>query len=402
MGGKVTALDVRMAAALAGGVPNVAEFCRVQGISRETFYKWRRRFAAEGLAGLEERSRRPLRSPGSTPAAVEELIVRLRGELAAEGLDCGPQSIGWRLAAELGAAAPSRATIARVLTRRGLVARQPRKRPRASLHRFAAARVNEMWQSDWTAWALADGTAVAIAGTLDDCSRYCLALRAAAGDATAALVWDVMLAGIGELGVPARSLTDNGLVYSGRRRGVTAAFEANLRALGVTPISSSPYHPQTCGKIERFWQTLKRWLAARPRAHDLDALARQLEEFRDHYNHRRPHRSLHGATPAAVAATTARARPAASPLPAPVTVTDATVAPNGVLPVGRYLINVGSPWIGHRLTAVTDGDHITVFAGTTLVRDLTADPAKTYQRAAAPNQRRGHREPMPPSLSAMS
>ena len=159
MGGKVTAVDVRMAAALAGGVPNVAEFCRVQGISRETFYKWRRRFAAEGLAGLEERSRRPLRSPGATPAAVEELVVRLRGELAAEGLDCGPQSICWRLTAELGAAAPSRATVARVLTRRGLVTRQPRKRPRASLHRFAAARVNEMWQSDWTAWTLADGTA---------------------------------------------------------------------------------------------------------------------------------------------------------------------------------------------------------------------------------------------------
>ena len=111
---------------------------------------------------------------------------------------------------------------------------------------------------------LADGTAVAIAGTLDDHSRYLAGLQAGPGAGTAELVWAVMLAGIAECGIPSMSLTDNGIVYTGRLRGYESAFETNLRALGVRTINSAPYHPQTCGKIERFWQTLKKWLRARP------------------------------------------------------------------------------------------------------------------------------------------
>ena len=106
--------------------------------------------------------------------------------------------------------------------------------------------------------------AAAIAGTLDDHSRYLPALRAASGQGTAELVWSVMLAGITECGIPSMSLTDNGMVYTGRLHAFEAAFETNLRALGTHTINSTPSHPQTCGKIERFWQTLKKWLRARP------------------------------------------------------------------------------------------------------------------------------------------
>jgi transposase-like protein len=93
MAQKVTAMDIRMAAALAGQVDNVAEFCRSSKISRETFYKWRRRFNEDGIEGLQEQSRRPLTSPGQTSAEVEDLIV-LRRE---DGRDHGPQSIVWTL-----------------------------------------------------------------------------------------------------------------------------------------------------------------------------------------------------------------------------------------------------------------------------------------------------------------
>ncbi|MGB0972607.1 MAG: helix-turn-helix domain-containing protein, partial [Mycobacterium sp.] len=92
MAQKVTAMDIRMAAALVGQVQNVSAFCREKKISRETFYKFRSRFAEEGLDGLQERSRRPLCSPGQTPAEVEQLVLRRREQLLEQGLDHGPQS----------------------------------------------------------------------------------------------------------------------------------------------------------------------------------------------------------------------------------------------------------------------------------------------------------------------
>src|SRR3569832_1257209 len=154
MAGTAAPMDVRMAAACAGAVEDVAAFCRGRGISRKTFYKWRARFAAEGVDGLVERSRRSQRSPGATPAAVEDEVVAVRKELAGDGAVNGPESIRLVLLAR-GRRAPSRATSARVLVRRGLVVPAPRRRPRSSLHRFVYARPNECWQSDWTSWSLA-------------------------------------------------------------------------------------------------------------------------------------------------------------------------------------------------------------------------------------------------------
>lgn len=90
---KVTAMDVRMAAALAQGVGDVAEFCRVQGISRQTYYKWKKRFETEGLDGLRDRSRRPGSVPLATPVEVEDAIVRARKELADGGEFNGPLTI---------------------------------------------------------------------------------------------------------------------------------------------------------------------------------------------------------------------------------------------------------------------------------------------------------------------
>ncbi|BDD96619.1 helix-turn-helix domain-containing protein [Mycolicibacterium fortuitum] len=93
-------MDIRAATALAGQVQNVAGFCREQGISRTTFYKFRRRFLDEGLAGLQEHSRRPLTFPGQTSAEVEEVVLRKRKQLLEAGADYGPQSIVWALQRE--------------------------------------------------------------------------------------------------------------------------------------------------------------------------------------------------------------------------------------------------------------------------------------------------------------
>jgi transposase InsO family protein len=396
MAQKVTAMDIRMAAALAGQVQNVAAFCRENGISRETFYKYRRRFGDEGLEGLQERSRRPLTFPGQTSAEVEELVLRCRKDLLKQGLDHGPQSIQWTLHGQGHAGVPSRATIWRILTRHGAITPQPRKRPKSATKRFTFARPNECWQSDWTEWRLADGTAVAIAGTLDDHSRYLVGLAAAVGAGTGALVWSVMLAGITECGVPSMSLTDNGFIYTGKWRGFEAAFEANLRALGTKTINSKPFHPQTCGKIERFWQTLKKWLSAQDPAATIGELNDQLARFRDHYNQRRPHRALRGATPAIAFAATAKARPSERPLPAMVLVSRHTVNENsGELLVPPYRVCVGRRWAGHQCDAIRDGDHITIFSGTTLVREFTADPTLRRQPGDKSSRTYRTREPKP-------
>ena len=385
MAGTVAPMDVRMATACAGAVGDVTAFCRAQGISRKTFYKWRRRFAALGVEGLQEVSRRPRRSPGATSAELEDAIVARRKQLLDEGLDAGPETIRSMLLAS-GGAAPARATIARILVRRGLVVPAPRKRPRSSLHRFVYARPNECWQSDWTSWGLADGRPAAIAGTLDDHSRLLVGLGAGPGEGTGALVWSVMAAAIGAYGVPQRALSDNGSCYSQARRGGTpAAFEANLRALGCQPITSSPYHPQTCGKIERFWQTLKKWLTAYEIRHgaaaDVHELNRRLVRFADYYNTGRPHRALRGRTPAQSFAATVAARPADRPLPEPVTTYRCRIGARGVMPVGRYQVHVGSCWNGQTLTAIKDGTRVALFAGHHLVRALDINPDRTYQPA---------------------
>jgi transposase InsO family protein len=397
MAQKVTAMDIRVAAALIGQIDNVSQFCRDRQISRQTFYKFRRRFGQSGLAGLQELSRRPNSSPAQTPAAVEEAVLRRRKQLLEQGLDHGPQSIVWTLQHDE-IAVPSPSTVWRILTRHGVIVAQPHKRPKSATKRFCFSRPNDCWQSDWTGWQLADGTEVAIAGSLDDHSRYVPALRAGMGYGTAELVWSVMLAGITECGIPAMSLADNGMVYTGRLHAFEAAFEANLRAPGTRAINSTPVHPQTCGKIERFWQTLKKWLRAHPTPAALEELNALLDQFRGFYNQHRPHRALRVATPAHAFTATEKARPAERPLPAPVFVTRHTVGQkSGNLFVPPYKVNVGLRWAGHECDSIRDGDHITIFSATHLIREFTADPTRNYQPGDKSTRTYRTREPQPPS-----
>src|SRR2546428_596594 len=178
MTGKVTPMEARLIAALATDLDdlNVSGVCRDHGISRTTFYKYRRRFQEEGLAGLEERSRRPHGNGRAVSDELEGEIIRLRKELGDDGWDNGPATIAWHLHThgyptkgwEL---VPSVATIWRILVRRGFVVPEPYKRPTASYRRFEAERPNECWQIDATAYTLANGSPVEIINILDDHSR---------------------------------------------------------------------------------------------------------------------------------------------------------------------------------------------------------------------------------------
>jgi homeodomain-containing protein len=170
MARKVTAMDVKLLVATLPEGTNLSAWCRQLAITRTTAYKWRARYRAEGIAGLEEHSRAPENPFGRSSPGVEDAVVAARKQLAEEGLDYGPASVQSRLLAQ-GLEAPSESTIWRISARRGLVIPQPAKRPRVSFRRFARERPNECWQGDDTHYLLASAQEVRIINLLDDHSR---------------------------------------------------------------------------------------------------------------------------------------------------------------------------------------------------------------------------------------
>jgi transposase InsO family protein len=336
---------------------------------------------------LEERSRRPLSSPLMTSVAVEELIVVLRAELAGDGLDHGALSIQSRLYSSTevdNGVVPSVATIHRVLVRRGLVEPQPRKRPKGSWRRFEAPAPNEWWQIDATDWVIATGV-VKLFNIIDDHSRVAIRCRAVS-EATTSQAWTTFCQGAQQWGMPAGVLSDNGLCFSGKLRGLEVQFEANLRDAGVRPIIGRPFHPQTTGKVERFQQTLKKWLRRQPLARSLAELQDQLDRFCWIYNHERPHQGIGRATPASRWHASAASGPAISglehPIPPPTVVREVTVCDGGKVWLDRYSIGIGRCHRGATATVITDNGYASVYINDQLVRHLKIDPTRRYQPQA--------------------
>lgn len=382
MADRVVSMEIRLALAnlwmLEDEVP-VAVACASLGISRDTFYRYRRRFAAEGLEGLLPRSRRPHGNPARTPPEVVALIVAKRDWLLGQGWDGGARSIASYLARD-GHPVPSVRTVHRVLVRNGLVQPQPAKRPRSSWKSFEHPLPNACWQMDGTEWQLADGSTVEILAVLDDHSRTIMATAVVLTENTVD-AWTCVQKAIRRHGRPAMFLTDNAAAYSARRRwGGMCDFEAQLRQLGIAPVTSSPYHPQTCGKKEREWSTLKRWLRARPPAASAAELAQQVEGYAAYYNDIRPHQALAGATPQERYAAGDKAPPADGALPLPMTMTTVRAAANGTIALaGSQRLNLGKAWGHATLTVLREELDVAVFHDNRLIRSLRIDPSRRNQ-----------------------
>jgi putative transposase len=382
-----------MDATIAAGVKieNVTAWCAANGVNRRTFYRHKARIEAEG--SWQPRSRRPRTTPGATPVPVAAEIVRLRGELVPDnGADAiiaalGPVAErqdwagrGWRV--------PHRSTVNKILKRAGLVKPEPAKRPRSSFRRFAYARPRDCYQIDATEVKLAGGQAVAVFEVLDDCTRLLAACHVTDAETAAGAVAAITAAAAAH-GAPGIVLCDNGAAFTGgpHARGAGASkFARAVTALGARLIHSSPYHPQTCGKVERHHQTLKRWLAAQPAAPatpgELQAL---LDRYRDYYNTRRHHTAL-GATPRRAWDTApARGGPGHLPRQDDATIHTLTVAPNGTIGLGGLSVNVGKTRAGTKVTAIRDNTHVTVYTpdGTPLGH-LHLNHDKTYQGPLTP------------------
>ena len=364
------------------GTP-IGELARSHGVHRSWLYKLLARHRSDGDAGLEPRSRRPHTSPTRIADLYEDEIVALRKQLTENGFDAGAQTIHTHLT-RMHDQVPSVSTIWRVLNVRGFVTPQPHKRPRSSYTRFVAELPNECWQMDVTHVLLADDSEVEILNMIDDHSRVCVASKALrvvrSPDVVrtfnnAATTW----------GFPANALSDNGAVFTAAYRQGISAMESELCALGIVFKHSRPYHPQTCGKVERFHQTEKRFLAKQEPAGTVRALQTQLDHFVDYYNNTRPHRGINRQTPI----TAFNARTKAHPELPGVTVDGYRlrhdrIDRNGKITIrhrGRlHHIGLGRRYAGQTVAVLIAGRDIRVLTGTgELIRQLILDPTRDYQ-----------------------
>jgi transposase InsO family protein len=273
-----------------------------------------------------------------------------------------------------------------VLKARGFVTMEPKKRPKNSLHRFCADVPNECWQADMTHVELENGDVYEVLNMIDDHSRVCVASRAMKV-VKAPDVVRVLHKAAETWGYPASFLSDNGLIFTTARHHEAAGFtEQELFALGIEAKHSRPYHPQTCGKVERFHQTEKKFLVAQEGVTTKKQLQRELDRFVTYYNEVRPHRGIGRKTPAAVY----NAREKAVPSPSFVKVGNRRLRFDRVDKSGRvtlrhrsrlHHIGIGNAYAGWRVAMLIDDLKIEIVGldGSPL-RKLILDPTKDYQR----------------------
>ncbi|MBQ1040450.1 DDE-type integrase/transposase/recombinase [Micromonospora sp. C81] len=344
-------------AQLAAGVRvNAAEFAREHGVSVRTVYRHQARIRDVGE--WQERSRRPRSSPRATPPDLDAWICKLRVEL---GLDNGADFIHDALIELHNATAPawlvpSRSTINRVLGRHDLLDRNPAKRPRSSFRRFVYARPRDCYQIDATNVRLADGSLAAVFDVLDDCTRTLVGCHTTTAETAEGAVTAVRQA-FTEYGAPAIVLSDNGTAFTSRltRPGSISTF--------VQCLLSSPYHPQTCGKVERHHQTLKKWLSTQPAPNTRAELQNLLDVYRRYYNTQRRHSALpRRATPAqAWTDAPSLGGPASLPMQTDATLHRCFVGNTGVITVAGHRTSVGTTHAGATVTAIRDQTRITVY-----------------------------------------
>jgi len=359
-----------------------SQLARDHKLARSWIYTLLARFRKEGYPGLEPRSRRPRSCPQKAEPRVEAEVLRLRRELSEAGLDAGPQTLAHHLIGLI-EPVPSVSTIWRILKRHGLITPQPHKRPRSSFIRFESRLPNETWQVDATPWQLADGTPVELLNFEDDRSRLFVNSTAFA-TIKAADVVHAFHSASNQFGLPGSLLSDNAAVFTAKSRGGKVLLELELERLGILVKHSSPYHPQTCGKVERLHQTLKRFLRKQTPARSLAELQFQLDAFRGYYNQRRPHRALNRQTPISVFNALIKARPTQSPAPLDHRVRYDKIDRFGKVTL-RYLgrlrhIPVGVTHKNRKVQLLVAGPDVRIITTDgQLIRALTLDPTRNYQ-----------------------
>jgi transposase InsO family protein len=277
----------------------VVEVALRYGASRQSVYTWKARYERDGLAGLEDQSRRPHHSPHRLAAEIEALVCELRRTHRR----WGARRLVFELARRGVSAVPSQATVHRALVRNGLVREQEQHHPR-KYKRWQRETPMHLWQLDLVGGLyLADGREFKLLTGIDDHSRY-VVVAAVLAVPNGRAVCEAFTAAMNRYGVPSEVLTDNGKQFTGRFTKPMPAevlFERVCRENGITTLLTKPRSPTTTGKIERFHQTLRRELLDETGPFtDLPAAQAAVDAWVHAYNHVRPHQALNMATPASL------------------------------------------------------------------------------------------------------
>jgi len=273
------------------GDVSMTELCRRFGVSRKTGYKWLARFDGTAVpASLTDASRRPVSSPRRSTVDLEEQVIKLRLYKPA----WGGRKISHVLMRDGGLqVAPS--TVTAILHRHGLI--EPAASAAATAwHRFEHPHPNSLWQMDFKGHFATHAGRCHPLTILDDHSRYNIALRACVNeqhDTVQTALQDVFR----RYGLPERINTDNGHPWGSSGGNYLTALGAWLMRLGVRVSHSTPLHPQTNGKDERFHRTLKAELLAHRSFADSHDCQLAFDSWRPTYNHYRPHEALAMQTP---------------------------------------------------------------------------------------------------------
>ena len=292
--GAVSGMELRMEfcelACVEGA--NVRLLCRRFGISPKVAYKWLGRYREAGLAGLAERSRRPLSSPKRSCGEIERAVLAVREAHPAWG--------GRKIKAVLvrqAIAAPSASTITHILRRHGCEIGAFGGGAQA-FRRFEHERPNDLWQMDFKGHVgLSDGARLHPLTILDDHSRYCLDIAACADQKTQT-VQQVLTHVFRRYGLPLTLITDNGSPWGDGPGSPFTPLGVFLIDQGVIISHARPYHPQTMGKDERFHRSLKAEALSGPPFQSLEAAAEKLSRWRMVYNRERPHEAIGMRVPA--------------------------------------------------------------------------------------------------------
>jgi len=333
---------------------SVAAVCRRYGVSRQSFYEYRRRLWAEGVPALQPRSTRPTNSPTRTAAEIESLIVKLR----VDNPRCGARTIHTKLVQAGLPQPPVVSTIHRVLQRHGLVVALQHWAPK-EWKRFERKAPNDLWQIDGTMVALTDRSKAWIVDLLDDHARYAIGATAIRRF-TVHAAWKAMETAINEYGAPRQLISDNGLQFKSRKGHKPVYFQERLTALNIHQLNSRPRHPQTCGKLERYHRTFKEFYADNGPADTVEALQKLCDQFRWYYNHERPHRSLNQQTPAVVYDASRKMTPQDLRRGGNTGPRVLTVSESGAVKYRQRKINVGMPLWGHKVRVTEAKGFVTV------------------------------------------
>lgn len=266
-------------------------------ISRSWLYELLKRFKQDGIEGLIPKSRRPHHIANKTKHHMVNLILTTRTTLNKAGFYDGPQSIYDHLEHQGHKNLPCIATIYNILKKHGVITPQKQKRPNSCLKRFEAELPNQRWQSDITHYKLADGTETEILNFIDDHSRLIIDSKAIEQYYNANQIGSHFKKLTKLYGTPTELQTDNGAVYVAKHVKGQTSIETICLEKHVKIIRSRPYHPQTNGKIERYHQTLKKYLNQQTPANTIKELQKQIDTFNHYYNNIRKHRGIKRQTP---------------------------------------------------------------------------------------------------------